>query len=214
MIKLTVILATLLTSYGAFAADPGTCDPGTWRELTNEASVIGGHDAVVSRKDSTLVVHAGKKTFTFQDKNGEGAFDLHRVIAVSDNNLTLFEPRFDSANYRVIHLKSGKQEQLNGCPIWSPDGYYFASVNEDGGAGQNPNEAMLWFCAKPDQSCAKIWNLKLAGRSAVWDGKTVAISTVTAGVPEMVKVTNCMPDARAANCHGPAKSVMPRKVRK
>lgn len=175
-----------------------SCTPGKWRELKSEARVLQAKPGIARREEGKLAIRLQNgKSLEFDDANPEGAFELHRVIALTEDWVALYEPRFDSMNYRVVHLKSGAAEELDGCPVWSKNGRYFIALNEDGGSGRTRDEASLWYCARPAEGCKRIWNGEGAGRSAKWKGSLLQLKLVK---DEKIQTIQCTPRGATPHC--------------
>jgi|GEM_PF-6599337 len=160
---------------------PQQCQPGKWRDLKNESQVLKGLSQIVKRKGARLEVHPKQgAAWIFRDAKTPGA-DLaqHRVVAVAPDQswVTLFEPAFDSTHYRLLFLKSRQDIELSGCPLWSPDGQHFVTLNEDLESGQTVNEVSLWSCVAPHKFCESVWHLDVGGRNVHWtaDGRAVLL---------------------------------------
>ncbi len=193
------ILLALLTGV-AHGSD--TCEPGKWRELVHEATLIQKHPNLLRRKDGELEIRVRKgDVLRFKDSGPEaqGAFDHKRAFAVGPREdwIALIEARFDSLNYRLVHAGSGRSETLNGCPVWSAKGTHFVSVNYDPDSGQTIDDATLWYCARPSESCREIWKGKGGGKSARWTGQTLELELAHAGT---IKKVRCRPDKAKARC--------------
>lgn len=173
-------------------------------ELKNEKRILNAHPSDVIRKGARLTLHLknGKTVVLKDDQESTGGpYSSHRVIAVSpDEWVALFEPSSDSMTYRIVHLANGAEETLDGCPQWSSNRNYFASVNEDWESGQTKNDASLWYCETPSVGCTKIWNLpKAGGREAHWKEGEVKI-TVTESAEAKPRTITCTPKGATANC--------------
>src|SRR4051812_48380893 len=119
-----LLFALLLGSVPAFAADGfQTCELEKWRDAAHEKTLIDAHPKILSRTEDKLRI-------TLQNGKAEELEDAdsHRVIAVNEAWVALVEPTTDSLGYRIVFLKSGKSQELDGCPIFSSDGKYFVSL--------------------------------------------------------------------------------------
>jgi hypothetical protein len=208
----TLCTLFLVTPFAfAFAAKP-QCDLPEWRELSHEASVLKAHPTFAQRNGKQLrVLLENGKSVDFEDKQESeepgGPYEHHRVISVSPKGdwVTIFEPGSESFGYRVVHRKSGKVEELGGCPIWSKDGKYFVAIHEDLESGRSQNEASMWLCQNPADFCDKIWFSPHGGRSVKWNGSKVEIvlskiDQDQKGQPEVVQTVRCSPQKAKANC--------------
>ncbi|MFL5812073.1 MAG: hypothetical protein ACJ763_00730 [Bdellovibrionia bacterium] len=218
--ELLAVFVSLALSAPAFAAKP-KCDLPEWRELSHEASVLKSHAGVAQRDGNHLkITLENGKSIDLNDRvegdEAGAASDIHRVVDAGPHGewVTVFESGSDSFGYKVIHRKSGKVEELGGCPIWSPthkkDGEYFVALHEDLESGKTSNEASLWFCEKPSESCQKIWCApgSEGGRDAQWSGSKVRITLSKidmdrAGQPEVIQTVNCSPKKANSGCIKP-----------
>ncbi len=188
------------------------CDLPEWRELSNEAAVLKAHPGIFQREGSHLkITLENGKTFEIDDRH-EGddpgaAYEIHRVIDVGPKGewVTIFEPGSESFGYRIVHRSSGKVEELGGCPVWSKDGHHFVALHEDLESGRTQNEASLWYCDKPADSCAKTWSASEGGHDARWTGGKVQITLSKIdmnrkGQPEVFQTVSCVPKKANARC--------------
>jgi hypothetical protein len=214
--ELIAVFTTLALSASALAAKP-KCDLPEWRELSHEASVLKSHTGVAQRDGNHLkILLENGKIVDLNDRHeGEepgAASDIHRVVDVGPHGewVTVFEVGSDSFGYKVIHRKSGKVEELGGCPVWSKKGEYFVALHEDLESGKTSNEASLWYCENPSEGCQKIWNApgSEGGRDAQWNGSKahITLSKIDmdrAGQPEMIQTVTCSPKKAKPGCIKP-----------
>jgi hypothetical protein len=212
--ELLAVSVSLAISAPAFAAKP-KCDLPEWRELSHEASVLKSHAGIAQRDGEHLKINLENgKSIELNDRH-EGdepgaASDVHRVVDAGPHGewVTVFEVGSDLFGYKVIHRKSGKVEELGGCPVWSKNGEHFVALHEDLESGKTSNEASLWYCANPSESCQKIWSAPEGGRDAQWSGSKVRITLSKidmerAGQPEMIQVVSCSPKKSKPDCIKP-----------
>jgi hypothetical protein len=215
-IQILAIFASLAASFPAFAAK-AKCDLPEWRELTHEASVLKAHAGIAQREGNHLkILLENGKSIVLNDwmEGDESAptHDIHRVIDAGPHGewVTVFETSSDSFGYKVIHRKSGKIDDLGGCPIWSKNGKYFVALHEDLESGKTSNEASLWYCENPSEACEKIWHASSSegGRDAQWSESKVRITLSKidmdrVGQPEMTQVVSCSPKKAKSGCIQP-----------
>jgi hypothetical protein len=193
------------------------CDQVNFRELSHESAMLKAHPGAGSRQDMHLTLNLdgekdGKKTLSLDDtREGDepnSPHQLHRVIDIGPDNAwyAIFDTGTETLGYRLIHRQTGKIEEFNGCPIWSGNGHYFVALHEDLESGMTQNEASLWYCAKPEQSCTKIWSAPFGGKKARWSGNRAELilsklDPSKKDMPELQKKVLCTPDLGKPNCH-------------
>lgn len=191
-----------LFSFSGFASEQ--CEVEKWHELANEKEVIKNSPFVTRIGDALTIKLKNRDVLVFRD--GDNEAQVYRVMNVDKNGdwVSIFSNNLESLSYELIHRKDGKREKLHGCLIWSPDGRYFVSLNQDGGSGHSKDEAALWYCHDLDDSCERIWNGDAAGRKAVWRRTSVEIETSKPNpkdvTKDVVKTILCSPDYNQAGC--------------
>jgi len=193
-------LFAILISVSSFASEQ--CEVEKWHELSNEVKVLKDSSFVTRIGDALTIKLKNKDLDVLRDDGAQ----IYRVMDIDKNGdwVSVFSNSLESLSYELIHRKAGKREKLNGCLIWSPDGRYFVSLNQDGGSGHSKDEASLWYCHDLDDSCERIWNGNVAGRKAVWRRTAVEIETVKPNPKdpnkETVQTVLCSPNYNQAGC--------------